>query len=147
MAVASVALSAGADAVRNGNEMALNFTSAKGAEKKAIQEKATGGYHTWRFLKIKGITMPTASEPSAKLVTLEPSSDMRVILVTNARLSLKIAQTLQVGDCVAARGRVKSVAVEDANTIVVDPALLDYKDKDKPVPGKELLKEIDPRAK
>ena len=145
---ATFAVGARADAVRNGNEMALNFVSTKGAEKAAVQQKATGVYHTWRFLKIRSITPPTESVHSFKIVTVEPSSDMKVILVTDpsAKLSKKLAATLEVGDCIAGRGRVKSVAVDDANTIVVDPAVLEYKDKSKPEPGKELLKEVDPRA-
>lgn len=135
-----------ADAVRNGNEMALNFSSSKGAEKEAFKKNAEGKLHTWRFLKITSITQPAAGSPSARLVTVEPSSDMKVILVSNMKLSLKLASTLQAGDCVAARGRVQSVGGEDGMTIVVDPATLDYKDKPKPERGKELLKEVDPRA-
>jgi hypothetical protein len=139
-------VNARADAVRNGNEMALHYTTATGTEKTDVQKAATGVNHTWRFLKIKQITQPTDTDRFVKLVTVEPSSDMKVILVTNLKLSVKLAQTLQAGDCVSARGRVKSVAVEDKNTIVVDPAVLEYKDKDKPAAGKELLKEVDPRA-
>lgn len=143
---AGLAMRADADAVRNGNEMALNFTSATGAEKAEIQKKATGTLHTWRFLKVRSVTQPTESSRQAKVVTVEPSSDMKVVLVSDLKLSLKLAATLQPGDCLAARGRVKSVAVEDANTVVVDPAVLEYKDKDRPAKGKELLKEVDPRA-
>lgn len=135
-----------ADAVRNGNELALNFSSSKGAEKEGFKKNAEGKLHTWRFLKITSITQPSAGANSARLVTVEPSSDMKVLLTTNMKLSLKLAAGLQVGDCVAARGRVQSVGGEDGMTIVVDPATLDYKDKPKPERGKELLKEVDPRA-
>lgn len=144
--LAGLAPAGRAAAVRNGNEMALNYSAATGAEKAGIQKQATGTIHTWRYLKIKSITRPTETARSAKLVTVEPSSDMEVVLVTDLKLSLKLAESLQRGDCVAARGRVKSVGAGNPNTIVVDPAVLEYQDKDRPAKGKELLKEVDPRA-
>lgn len=146
VAVAGFALNAGAEAVRNGNEVARDYSLADAAGKKDIQKKATGVYHTFRFLLIKDIVQPSEGNRAAKLTTVEPSSDMKVIVVTDAKLSLQIAKTLGVGDCVAVRGRIKSVAVDDANTIVVDPAILQFKDKAQPKPGKELLKEVDPKA-
>ncbi len=51
------------------------------------------------------------------------------------------------GDHVAARGRLLSLRDGITNRFVVRPAVLDFKDRSSPKAGRELLREIDPKAK
>ena len=135
-----------AEAVRNGNELARDYSLTNAMGKAAFQKERTGLIHTFRFLAIHSITRPSATNRAVRLMTSEPSSDMRVEVVTDAKLSLQLSETLQVGDAVAVRGRVKSVATTAPDLIVVDPGILQFKDKAQPKAGKELLKEVDHRA-
>ena len=135
-----------AEAVRNGNELARDYSLTNTTGKAAFQKERTGLIHTFRFLSIQSITRPSATNRVARLMTSEPSSDLRVEVVTDAKLSLQIAESLQVGDAVAVRGRVKSVCTTAPDLIVVDPGILQFKDKAQPKAGKELLREVDHRA-
>lgn len=136
-----------AEAVRNGNELARDYSLTNAAGKAAFRKERTGLIHTFRFLAIQSISRPSPTNRVARLMTTEPSSDLRVEVVTDGKLSLQIAETLQVGDNVAVRGRVKSVATVQPDLIVVDPGILQFKDKATPKAGKELLKEVDRTAK
>lgn len=80
------------------------------------------------------------------VMTVEPSSEMKVALVVTKPLSLELAATLTTNDSVSAYGRIKSVGVDAPNLMVVDPALLKHKDRSAPKLTKELLHEIDPTA-
>jgi len=135
-----------AEAVKNGNEACLQFSQAAAAAKTQIQQARTGVYHVFRFLKITEIGLPDEKSPFARLLTTEPSSDMRVMLVCGGKISLKLARELKAGDYVAVRGRVKSVGVEAKDLMVVDPAMLQFKDRSTPKAGMELLSEVDPSA-
>ena len=136
-----------AEAVRNGNELARDYSLTNATGKAAFQKERTGLIHTFRFLQIQSMTRPTPTNRVARLMTVEPSSDLRVEVVTDAKLSLQIAESLQVGDAVAVRGRIKSVCTTQPDLIVVEPGILQFRDKAAPKPGKELLREVDHTAK
>ena len=137
-------LPAAAEAVRNGNELARDYGEGDAATRAKLQKERAGMIHTFRFLAVKSIERPEGGP--VKMVTVEPSSDARVELVFNGSPSIKLAKSIATGDCVAARGRVKSIS-QDGKTIVMDPGVLQFKDKDKPSAGEELLREVDPTAK
>ena len=80
------------------------------------------------------------------VMTIEPSSDMKVALVITKPLSLELANGLTTNDCVSAYGRIKTIGGADANLLVVDPAILKHKDIKAPKLTKELLNEVDPTA-
>ncbi|MBI3986781.1 MAG: hypothetical protein HY343_07670 [Lentisphaerae bacterium] len=139
-----------AEPVKNGNDLALAFSTGTPVKKAEIQKSTTNTLTTFRYLKVTEILKDTPEPGVYRLTSVEPSSDMIVVLTVAKPLSVKLADTLQTNDCVAANGRIKSFGVVSTNRIVLDPATLSYKDKPAPKDGRkgvELLNEIDPKAK
>ena len=130
-----------AEPVGNGNELALRYTAGTPAERRVIQKDATGTLQTFRYLKITEIKTNAPTPGAITLTTVEPSSDIKVTMVITKRVSLKIAGTLAVNDCVAAKGRVKSLGGKANDLIVLSPAMLKHKDRSGPKLSKELLHE------
>ncbi|MDP2989645.1 MAG: hypothetical protein Q8O57_03665 [Kiritimatiellota bacterium] len=135
-----------AEPVRNGNELALTWSTNNAAGKQAVQKQATGIFHTFRYLRVTAIKKDQPVTGAVTLMTIEPSSDMKVALVITKQLSLELANGLTTNDCVSAYGRVKTIGGETPNLMVVDPALLKHKDISAPKLTKELLHEVDPTA-
>ena len=134
------------EAVRNGNELALAYGETNAAGRAQLARDHTRLIHTFRFLKIESIAYSNGPPVSARVTTVEPSSDLKVVLCTDGKLSLKLLGDLKEGDCLAARGRVTSIGGGPPATLVVDPAVLQFKDRGQPKAGKELLREVDKAA-
>jgi hypothetical protein len=132
-----------AEAVRNGNEMALEYSSADAAAKKAKQEADTGKLFTFRYLKVKELKLAPGE---VRMTTIEPSSDMEVVLVARQRKSLELAATVTTNDSVAINGRVTDLGRQATNRMVVDPAIIRFKDRPAPKPGEEALHDVDKTA-
>ena len=131
---------------RNGNELALEYATAKGSQKKEMADEAVGQLYFFRYLKIGTIRKGrTDAGPFIAMDTVEPSSDMHVSFTVTKPVSLEKAQPLKTNDAVAVSGRLKSL--DKDNTIVLDPVIVRYKDKHAPAAGKELLPEVDPNAR
>ena len=143
--VIAAASAVSADPVHNGNELALTFSQGNAAARQALQKERTGLLHTFRYLEVKEIVPAGEGRPPV-LVTLEPSSDMKVELRVDGKLSLELARTVATGECVAAKGRIKSIGTDAPDRIVIAPAVIMHKDRTDPKAGKELLNEIDKRA-
>jgi hypothetical protein len=135
-----------AEPVANGNELALAYSITNSAGRQIIQKKSTDTIQTFRYLKIVAIANDTPKPGAITLTTVEPSSDMKVVLVLTTKLSLDIAKTATTNECVAANGRVKSIGTEAPDMIVMDPVALRHKDRAGPKMSKELLNEVDPTA-
>jgi len=135
-----------AEPVRNGNELALAWSTNNAAGKQVMQKQAAGIFHTFRYLRVTAVKKDQPAAGTVTVMTIEPSSDMKVALVITKRLSLKLANDLTTNDCVSAYGRVKTIGGEAPNLMVVDPALLKHKDLAAPKLTKELLHEVDPTA-
>lgn len=132
-----------AEPVGNGNELCLGYATNTPAGRQLIQKNVTGQLQTFRYLKITEIKKDTPKPGAMTLMAVEPSSTMKTVLVIDQKVSLDIAKTLAVDDCVAANGRIKSVT---NNLMVLDPAMLKHKDRRSPKQAKELLHEVDPTA-
>jgi hypothetical protein len=132
-----------AEAVRNGNELALEYATADKAGKKAKQAAATGKLFTFRYLKIKEMTL---APNEVRMTTIEPSSDMEVVLVARQKKSLELAATATTNDCVAINGRVIDLGRQATNRMIVDPAIIRFKDRASPKPGEEALHDVDKTA-
>ncbi len=138
------AVSARAEAVRNGNELALSFSRADAPGKAALQKESEGRLFTFRFLKIIRIDPgPTGGLPV--YTTIEPSSDLTVILHPQGGVSRQVAATAATNDCLAANGRLARLGTP-SGTLVIEPAVLRSKDRAAPKGEKELLPEIDSTA-
>ena len=149
VSVAGLVLTAGlalAEPVRDGNVLALDWTRANPAGRKALLAEHSGVFHTFRYLKVTDIVRPSPMSAAARLTATEPSSDMLVQLTVEKRLSLELIAQLQTGDCVAAKGRVQGIDTNAPVTMRVEPALILYKDRGVPKAGKELLNEVDSQA-
>ena len=144
--VIGFALEGIAEPVRNGNELALAWSTSNAAEKQAVQKQATGIFHTFRYLQVTAVKKDQPATGAVTVMTIEPSSDMQVALVITKQLSLKLANGLTTNDCVSAYGRIKTIGGKTPNLMVVDPALLKHKDRAAPKLTKELLHEVDPTA-
>ena len=144
--LAMTAALAAAEPVRNGNELALKYASASADGKLQVRKAATGMFHTFRYLKIVEIRSGQPAPDGVTLVTIEPSSDLRVTLVARQKVSLEVAAGLTTNACVAAKGRVTSIGVVAPDMLVVDPAVLQHADRATPKAGAELLNEVDPKA-
>lgn len=140
------AVSLQAEPVRNGNEMALAYMQATPQARAAQRKEITGIIHTFRFLRI--VERQAEGDPPRTISfrTIEPSSDMEVAFSARQRVSLKIAANLHSNDCVAVKGRVKSIGEERPNRIVLEPAIILHADRDAPKAGAENLSEVDPTA-
>jgi len=135
-----------AEPVRNGNELALAWSTNNAAGKQILQEKSEGIFHSFRYLRVTAVQKDQPVAGAVTVVTIEPSSDLKVALVITKALSLELAATLTTNDSVAANGRVKTIGGADTNLMVVSPAVLKHKDLGAPKLSKELLHEIDPTA-
>ncbi len=139
-----------AEPVRNGNELALAWSTTNAAGKLGMQKQATGIFHTFRYLQVTTVKKDQPVTGAMTVMTIEPSSDMKVALVITKQLSLDLAKDLTTNDCVSAYGRIKTIGSgnggEVSNLMVVDPALLKHKDLKTPNLTKELLHEVDPTA-
>ena len=136
-----------AEPVRNGNELALAWSTNNAAGKQVVQKQAAGIFHTFRYLRVTAVKKDQPVTGAVTVMTIEPSSDMKVALVITKHLSLDLANGLTTNDCVSAYGRIKTIGGEAPNLMVVDPALLKHKDLNAPKLSKELLHEVDPTAK
>lgn len=146
MAVAALAATGvRAEPVRNGNDMALAYVEGDAAAKKQLATEHVGKLHTFRYLAIREMIAST-NNPPLKVVAVEPSSEMVVVLSVESGMSLDLAKELKVGDAVAVRGRLTVLGGKDGKSIEVDPALLQFKDRPTPKAGKELLREVDKSA-
>ncbi len=132
--------------VRNGNELALELTRIEAPARAQLVKERTGMYHTFRYLKVIERAGDPATTNEVRLLTIEPSSDLKVLLFVSGKVSLGIVGTVQTGECVAAKGRVTGIGASAADPIVVRPATVQYKDRIAPKAGGELLKEVDPTA-
>jgi len=141
-----------AEPVRNGNELALAWSTNNAAGKLGLRKQVTGIFHTFRYLRVTAVKKDQPVTGAVTVMTIEPSSDMKVALVITKQLSLDLANGLTTNDCVAAYGRIKTIGGgnghggETPNLMVVDPALLKHKDLNAPKLTKELLHEVDPTA-
>lgn len=135
-----------AEPVRNGNELALSYTTNNTAGKIAFSKSVAGMFHAFRYLKVTEIKLDTPRAGAATLIVVEPSSSLTIKMIVTAPLSLEIARNLQAGECIAGKGRVKSLGTEEKNLLVLDPAVINYKDREAPKLSKELLREVDPNA-
>ncbi len=135
-----------AEPVRNGNELALAWSTNNAAGKQVVQKQATGIFHTFRYLQVTALKKDQPVTGAVTVMTIEPSSDMKVALVITKQLSLELADGLTTNDCVSAYGRIKTIGGAATNLMVVDPALLKHKDRAAPKLTKELLHEVDPTA-
>lgn len=145
------AYTAFAEPVRNGNDLALSYVEAgtPEAREKASRE-AANGIHTFRYLQVTKIEKDQPETGLYRLETTEPSSDMSVVLnVAKRALSLDLAATLKIGDCLAVQGRVRQITGDGVKApfrMIVDSANLRFKDRAQPKAGAETLDEVDPRA-
>ncbi|MBI2438525.1 MAG: hypothetical protein HYV36_06915 [Lentisphaerae bacterium] len=141
-----LSLTAQAEPVRNGNELALAWSATNASGRQAIQRQAVGLLHTFRYLRVTSIRKDQSGPGAITLLTVEPSSDLEIALVITKPLSLELAKTLTTNDSVYANGRIKSMGLEAPNRLVVDPAVLKHKDRRSPKLSLELLHEVDPSA-
>jgi len=131
-----------AEPVRNGNDYALEWSLQTNAiERARLRSAHTNLLHTFRHLRVERIE---SRESGVAITTREPASDLPVVLIVDSARSLELARTLAAGEAVAARGRLHQ---PDDRQLVLRPALLDFKDRSSPKAGKELLREVDPRAR
>lgn len=146
LAAMSAFFPAFAEPVRNGNELALSYTTNNMAGKIALSKSATGIFHAFRYLKVTEIKLDTPRAGAATLMAVEPSSALIIKMIVTAPLSVEKARDLRPGECVAGKGRIKSLGTEEKNLLVLDPAVISHKDREAPKLTKELLREIDPSA-
>ncbi len=133
----------------NGNEFALAFTRAVPAQQKTLREEALGKPFFFRYVALTTVeTITTNGFEGIRMAGTEPSSDMTVQFVITKPVSLKAVKeaNLKVGEAVAVTGTLR--ALDPAGRrIVLDPVIFRYKDKAAPVAGKELLYELNPKAR
>lgn len=145
--LSTVPLSSLAGRQKNGNELALEYSTAKANRKQDISKEAVGQLYFFRYLRIDKITRgETRTGPFMAMDTVEPSSDMYVSFTVTKPVSLRTAGPLKTNDAVAVSGRLKSLD-DKKNRLVLDPVIVRYKDKHAPAAGKELLPEVDPNAR
>lgn len=135
-----------AEKVRNGNELALSYATNNAAGKIALIKSVAGVYHTFRYLKVTEIKTNAPRTGAVTLTAVEPSSDIKVRITLNTPLSLKIVKSLQTGECVSCKGRINNSGVAPTNMLVLDPAVINHKDREAPKLTKELLREVDKNA-
>jgi hypothetical protein len=124
----------------------LAWVEASTERRAQLEAAHTNLLHTFRYLRIESI-QPAPTGSGLVLSTREPASDLPLSLVIESGASLSLARTVQLGDHVAARGRLIFVRSSRGVEWLLRPALLDFKDRPAPKAGKELLKEVDPKAK
>lgn len=127
-----------AEKVRNGNELALSYATNNAAGKIALIKSVAGVFHTFRYLKVTEIKANAPRDGVVTLTAVEPSSDIMVRIIVNTPLSLEIVKSLQTGECMACKGRINSSGTVQTNLLVIDPAIINHKDREAPKPSKEL---------
>ena len=135
-----------AEPVRNGNEMALSYATNSASGKIAFGKSVVGMFYTFRYLKVTGIELDAPRKGAATLIATEPSSSLTIKMIITAPLSVEKAMNLQTGECVAVKGRVKNIETEGKSLLVLEPAVINNKDREAPKLSKELLREVDPNA-
>lgn len=139
-------LPAQADPVRNGNELMLNLTRFEGTQRAELVQTRLNMIHAFRYLKIVAKSDPNPETGAITLKTVDPGSDAIVIFTVNRRLSLDIVQPLTTNDCVAVNGRVLKISNDNPPTLQLGQVAVQYKDKDQPKRGRQLLNEVDSTA-
>ncbi len=142
----AAACGARAEAVRNGNDFALEWQGADAKARPVLAAAHTNLLHTFRYLRVGSVTGPD-DRGGMTLATVEPGSEIPVALVTDSRQSVELAKTVQPGETVAARGRLIALRDGKGDAFLVRPALIQFKDRASPKAGKELLKEVDRTAR
>lgn len=137
---------AAGEAVRNGNDFALAWTTASAAQRPKLEAAHTNLLHTFRYLRVERVDI-AADGARAVVAAVEPSSDLPVVLEAGSGPSVDLARSLQPGEAVAARGRLVEFRAPDGPRFLVRPARLDFKDRLSPKAGRELLKEVDGKAR
>ena len=142
-----------AESIQNGNEFALCYSTNSVDRQKEIERTVIRRIYTFRYLRVIEIELDKPVNGAITVITEEPSSSMQVGLILMKPLSLKRAANLSTGECVAAKGRIKSIGSKVTNSasnapcfMSLQPAILLYKDRCGPKLSKELLREIDTRA-
>ena len=137
-----------AEPVQNGNELALELVSATPQARPALINEHLRILHTFRYLRVTKIEPITDEKKGLRLETLEPSSDLPVILFVRPfhKVAYRIAQSLQTNDCVRGNGRIVKLQMTPEPMMVVDPTALYSKDRATPKGEKEMLSEVDPNA-
>ena len=140
-----------AEAVRNGNETALAYIEAADAKgRQAVLKRTSDMLHTFRYLRVTRIIKDQPEPGLYRIETIEPSSDMIVVLdVAKRKLSIELAATLVLGDCLNVQGRIRKIvdgAKDEPPRMLVESANLRFKDRSAPKAGAETLDEVDPRA-
>ncbi|OGV68528.1 MAG: hypothetical protein A2283_19930 [Lentisphaerae bacterium RIFOXYA12_FULL_48_11] len=138
--------------IDNGNDLALNYVSAKTpAAKKQLIDPVLGKLHYFRYLKITEMTESTTNGfRNVFIRATEPSSSMIVEFNVLKNVSLKILDDdpkTKIGDAIGVQGRLETMGKVTTNTIVLNPVIVKHKDKFAPVRGKEFLYELDPNAR
>jgi hypothetical protein len=80
LATGGVLLSARAEPVRNGNELALAYVEAKAPDKARLAAEKSGVIHTFRYLRITEVLRDKPEAGLFTFTTVEPSSDLKVRL-------------------------------------------------------------------
>jgi len=138
------------EAVRNGNDLAREYARADEAGRKSLKAQYEGKLLTFRFLKVFRIEPPSTNAPPATLpilYTIEPSSDLKVMVHPQGAISREVLTTLTTNDAIAVSGRLLALdPPEHPLHLILKPAVVRHKDRLAPKGEKELLPEIDPRA-
>jgi len=136
-----------AEPQRSGNTLALEFSTGSAERRQELRKEAAGTFFFFRYLRIVGIEKGERDgRRYADLVTVEPSSEMRVVFTVDKAVSLEKVQEFKANDAVAVSGSIRSLG-EETNTIALAQAVVRYRDRLAPKTGKELLPEVDPAAR
>lgn len=143
VAVGGFAIPSAAEPVRNGNDYALEWSRQTNANERArLLAMHTNRLHAFRYLKVERIE---PRPPGLAITAREPASELPVLVIVESARSLELARALRPGESVACRGRLHQCG--HRGELVLQPALLDFKDRSSPKAGKELLREVDPNAR
>ncbi|MCX7819423.1 MAG: hypothetical protein N2652_09500 [Kiritimatiellae bacterium] len=141
--LAGTLLECAAEPVRNGNDFALEWSQQTNTTQRArLLAAHTNRLHTFRHLRVERIEPAGAA---VRLCAREPASGAAFELVVESRQSLDLARSLAPGEAIAARGRLHWSPRREE--FLLQPALLDFRDRSSPKAGKELLREVDPKAR
>ena len=144
LAASGVVLSAPQE---NGNKLALEFSTATESRRQEMRKETGGKFYFFRYLRVVAAERgDREGRRYARLTTIEPSSDMRVVFTVDQPVSLEKARDLKENDAVAVSGSIRNLG-EETNTIALAQAVIRYKDRTDPKVGKELLPEVDPTAR
>ena len=136
-----------AGTVESGNELARRLMYSQKGQEKEMEKDAVGNLFFFRYLKISEKKAITNTIPTTyKFKTQEPGSGMYVEFVITKKESLKIAEGIQEGEAMAVTGRIKTISKAN-NSIAFESVRIEHKDVTKPKVGKELLSDIDSKAR